>query len=194
MPSIADLISDLPEVSQSRLVASGFGVWVAWKGKLNNAVSNTLREYGALCISQKSEQALWFCNTPEVFRALARLQIWARVNPMPVFCEVIPMTFLMGYDMEYTVSISPELDRQDVRSPQDFEVVIHPKLKERIESQAGLSTLAVGAVEGLSSVEWLGLQADQGLDYETLRKWYFVIKPLAGWRIRKLFSAGAIFL
>jgi len=191
VPSISDLISDLPEVSQSRLVASGFGVWVVWKGKLNNAVSNTLREYGALCVAQKSEQALWFCNTPEVFRALARLQIWARVNPMPVFCEVMPMTFLMGYDMEHTVSISPELDRQDARFPQDFEVVIHPKLKDRVEAQAGLTTQGVGAVEGLSSVEWLGLQADQGLDYETLRKWYFVIKPLGrmadkeailGWR------------
>ncbi len=191
MSSITDLISRLPEISQSRLVASGFGVWVVWKGKLNNAVQNTLREYGALCVVSDAEQALWFCNTSEVFRALARLQIWAQVNPMPVFCEVIPMTFLVGYEMEFSVSISSELDKQNYGQPNEFEVVIHPKLKEKVDAVASLSTQGIGAVEELAPVEWLGLQADQGKDYETLRKWFYVIKPLGkladkeailGWR------------
>lgn len=191
MPTIAKLLDDLPEISQSRLVASGFGVWVAWKGKMNNAIQSTLREYGALCLAKDSDQALWFCNTVEVFRALARLQIWARVNPMPTFCQVVPLTFLMGYDMEFSVSLSPELDRQDCRVTDDFEIVIHPKLKDKLKGIPGLSTQPAGGYEGLASVEWLGLQADQGLDYETTRKWFFVIKPLGrmsdkesilGWR------------
>jgi len=191
VPNIAKLIDGLPEISQSRLVASGFGIWVAWNGNLNNAVDNTFREYGALSISRNSDQALWFCNSTEIFRALARLQIWARVNPIPVFCQVVPLTFLVGYDMKHSVSLSPELDRQDIRVPDDFEVVIHPKLKEKVASVAGLSTQVIGNVEGLSAVEWLGLQADQGLDYETDRKWYFIINPLGrmsdkdsilGWR------------
>ncbi|QJB58014.1 tetratricopeptide repeat protein [Pseudodesulfovibrio sp. zrk46] len=191
MPSIANLINELPEISQSRLVASGYGVWVTWKGKVHNSVVNTLREYGCLKITEELDQALWFCNSTEVFRALARLQIWARVNPMPVLVQVVPMTFLVGYDMEYSVSISPELDRQDSRYPQDFEVFIHPKLKDQVKALAGLDVQNVGSVEGLAGVEWLGLQADQGLDYETIRKWFFVIKPLGrmadkeailGWR------------
>lgn len=191
MPTIAKLLDDLPEISQSRLVASGFGVWVSWKGKLNNAVQNTLREYGALCISKDTDQALWFCNTPEVFRALARLQIWARVNPMSIFCQVVPLTFLVGYQMEHAISLSPELDRQETRVTDDFEVVIHPKLKSDVEAIPGLTTQVIGPVEGLASADWLGLHADQGLDYETVRKWYFVVKPLGrmsdkesilGWR------------
>lgn len=191
MPVIANLIEVLPEIDQSRLVASGFGVWVAWKGDLNHAVENTLQEYGALCITKENDQALWFCNTTEVFRALARLQIWARVNAMPVTFEVIPMTFLVGYEMEFSVSLSPELDRQDVRVTDDFEIYIHPKLKDKVESVPGLSTQMEGSADGLAAVEWLGLQADQGLDYETFQKWYFVIKPLGrmsdresivGWR------------
>lgn len=191
MPSIANLIEDLPEISQSRLVASGFGVWVVWKDTLNKAVNNTLREYGALLISEEDHQALWFCNTTEVFRALARLSIWARVNPMAVSCEVIPLTFLVDYDMVHSVSLSPELDRQDARTPSDFEVLIHPKLKTTVEEIHGLATQARGGVEGLAPVEWLELMADQGLDYETVRKWYFIIKSLGnpadkeasdGWR------------
>ncbi|CCH47342.1 tetratricopeptide repeat protein [Pseudodesulfovibrio piezophilus] len=191
MPSIAKLIDELPEISQSRLVASGFGVWVSWKGKLNNAVQNTLREYGALCIVKDTDQALWFCNTPEIFRALARLQIWARVNPMSIFCQVIPMTFLVGYAMEYAISLPPELERQETPVPDEFEVVVHPKLKGEVETIRGLTTHDAGMLEGLASVDWLGFHADQGLDYETIRKWYFVVKPLGrmsdkeailGWR------------
>ncbi len=191
MPTIAKLIDDLPEINQSRLVASGFGIWVAWKGTLNTSVDNTLREYGALCIGRESDQALWFCNSTEIFRALARLQIWARVNPMPVMCQVVPLTFLVGYEMEFSVSLSVELDRQDARVPDDFEILIHPKLKEKVSTVAGLEVKVVGNVDGLASVEWLGLHADQGLDYESIRKWYFIVKPLGhlsdkesiiGWR------------
>lgn len=191
MPAIVRLIEELPEINQSRLVASGYGIWVAWKGALNNAVENTLQEYGALCVARESDQALWFCNTQEIFRALARLQVWARVNPIPVFCQVVPLTFLVGYDMEYTVSLSVELDRQDATPSADFEVLIHPKLKEKVNAIQGLSTESVGGVEDLANVEWLRLVADQGLDYETQRRWYYVIKPLGkmsdkesilGWR------------
>lgn len=191
MPSIVRLLDDLPEISQSRLVASGFGVWVSWRDKLNNAIHGTLREYGALCIAKDSDQALWFCNTTEVFRALARLQIWARVNPMAVTIEVVPMTLLVGYKMEHSVSISPELDRQDSVVLDDLQIFIHPKLKDDIKGTPGLSTSTLGSVEGLAPVDWLGLTADQGLDYETVCKWYFVVKPLGrmsdkeailGWR------------
>ncbi|MGL1862063.1 MAG: tetratricopeptide repeat protein [Pseudodesulfovibrio sp.] len=178
MPSIKKLIDQLPEISQSRLVASGFGVWVAWKGDLNKAVRSTLTEYGALIVAEESDQALWFCSSTEIFRALARLQIWARVNPIPAFCEVIPLTFLVGYEMEHSVSLSSELDRQDARIPSDFEVVVHPKLKDQVNGVIGLATEGLGNVEGLAPVDWLGLQVDQGLDYETNKKWFFLVKPL----------------
>ena len=191
MPSIIDLVEALPEISQSRLVAAGYGVWVVWKGDLNNTVENTLQEFGCLRISKESNQALWFCNSGEVFRALARLQVWARVNPMEVFCQVIPLTFLVGYDLQYSVSLSVELDRQTLRLPEVFDVVIHPKLKEDVHAMPGLTTSLAGNIDGLGNVDWLYLVADQGLDYETHLKWFFVIKPLGhtgdkesilGWR------------
>jgi tetratricopeptide (TPR) repeat protein len=191
VPTIAQLLDSLPVINQSRLVASGFGIWVAWKGNLHGAVDNTLQEYGALCVARDGEQALWYCNTVEVFRAIARLQVWARVNPMPVFCQLVPLTFLVGYDLEYSVSLSVELDRQSVAPSDDFEVVIHPKLKAQVESVAGLTAEPAGRVEGLANVEWLRLVADQGLDYESTLRWFFILKPLGrmsdkdsilGWR------------
>jgi len=191
VPDIAKLIESLPEVSQSRLVASGYGIWVSWKGDLHNAVSNTFQEYGALCLARQNDQALWFCNTDEVFRAVARLQVWTRVNPTPVFCQLVPLTFLVGYDLEFTVSLSVELDRQSITVPDEFELVVHPKLKEKVNSVQGLSTENVGGIDGLANVEWLKLTADQGLDYESMRKWFFIVKPLGkmsdkesilGWR------------
>ena len=191
MPTIANLLEKLPVINQSRLVASGFGIWVVWKGDQHGAVDNTLQEYGALCVAKDGEQALWYCNTVEVFRAIARLQVWARVNPMKVFCQLVPLTLLVGYDLTYSVSLSVELDRQSVASPSDFEVVIHPKLKEQVQTVPGLTTEPTGSREGLSNVEWLRLVADQGLDYESTRRWFFIIKPLGrmsdkesilGWR------------
>ena len=191
MPSIINLVEALPEISQSRLVAAGYGVWVVWKGDLNHTVENTLQEFGCLHLSRESNQGLWFCNTGEVFRALARLQVWARVNPMDAHCQVIPLTFLVGYDLQYSVSMAMELEKQDVRPTGDFEVVIHPKLKREVEAIAGLTTEAAGQQDGMANEEWLYLVADQGLDYETHRKWYFIIKPLGhtadkesilGWR------------
>ncbi|BCS87470.1 tetratricopeptide repeat protein [Pseudodesulfovibrio sediminis] len=191
MPSIGKLIDGLPEISQSKLVASGYGIWVAWKGTLHNSVEKTLQEYGALCVAKDTDQALWFCNTVEVFRAMARLQVWGRLNPMSVIFQIMPLTFLVGYDLEYSVSLSVELDRQNVVAPDELEVVIHPKLKENIQSVPGLSSEKIGGIDGLANVEWLRLNVDQGLDYETLRKWYFIIKPLGrmadkeailGWR------------
>ncbi len=180
MPSIYKLIDQLPEIDQSRLVASGFGVWVAWKGDLNKAVRNTLQEYGSLLIAEEDDQALWFCNTTEIFRALARLLIWSKVNKIPVFCQAVPLTFLVDYDMGYSVSLSSELDRQDALIPNDFQIYIHPKLKDKVESVAGLSIEPRSGGDSLASLEWLNLVVDQELDYETVCKWYYVIKPLGG--------------
>lgn len=191
MPSISDLVEALPEISQSRLVSAGYGVWVVWKSEQNTTLENTLQEFGCLCVARQQNQALWFSNSSEVFRALARLQVWARVNPMDGFCEVFPLTFLMGYDLQSSVSLAMELENQSVRSSGDFEVLIHPKLKNEVQGIAGLTTEPAGPVEGTAAEEWQNLVADQGLDYETRFKWYYIIKPLGhtadkdsilGWR------------
>ncbi|WP_243545814.1 tetratricopeptide repeat protein [Pseudodesulfovibrio tunisiensis] len=191
MPTIAKLADQLPEITQSRLVASGYGVWMVWSGKMNAAIGGTLREYGVIEVVREEDQALWFCNTVEVFRAVARLQIWAKVNNLKVFCQIFPMTMLVGYSMEFSMSLAAELDRQTAKTPSEFEVWIHPKLKDAVAGVPGLSTREWGQLEGLAPVDWLALNVDQSLDYESTLRWYFIIKPLGrmtdkesivGWR------------
>lgn len=192
MYGLSSLLQALPTISQSRLVSSGFGLWMVWPGSLNTAVSHTLRDYGIMVMKEESNQALWYSHSPEVFRALARLQVWARLNPMAVFCQVLPVTFLAGYNLEITISAPTEFARQQVEPPDEFEVWVHPKLKDQVAGITGLDLVqAGGTVAGLASVPWMRLSADSGLDYETTLSWFFVIKPLGrmgdkesiiGWR------------
>ncbi|KAB1443595.1 tetratricopeptide repeat protein [Pseudodesulfovibrio senegalensis] len=191
MPSLSSLLAELPEIKQSRMVSSGLGVWMAWSGKKHNAIENTMRDYGALLMTEDNNQALWFCPDNEVLRAVARLQNWARVNSLPAFCQVFPVTFLVAPDLSISLSVPQEIKVQDVVAPSDFEVWLHPKLKEQVASVKGLAVRPANAMDGLAPLEWNTLHADSGLDYESMLKWYFIIKPLGklgdkesiiGWR------------
>ncbi|MGE4293423.1 MAG: tol-pal system YbgF family protein [Desulfovibrio sp.] len=206
MSSISSLLQALPKVSQSRMIGSGYGVWLVWGGSLNTAVPHTLKDYGAIPMAQSEGQALWLSPTPEIFRALARLQIWARLNPMPLFCQVVPVTVLVGYDLTLSMALPSELGKQVVDAPKEFEVWVHPKLGEALQHISGLSMQQKGAMAGLANADWRLFDADEGLDYETLLNWFFVIKPVGrmgekdsimGWRawadeIKKLFGRLSI--
>jgi len=173
------------------MVSSGLGVWMTWSGKMHNAIEHTMRDYGALLMAEESNQALWFCPNNEVLRAVARLQIWARVNTLGAFCQVFPVTFLVGYDMSISLSLPQELLNQHISAPGEFEVWIHPRLSEQVTAVKGLSLKPAGKMEGLASLDWKLLHSDSGLDYESTLRWFFIIKPLGklgdkesiiGWR------------
>ncbi|WP_415519554.1 MAG: tetratricopeptide repeat protein [Desulfovibrio aminophilus] len=179
MYNLSVLLQSLPHIQQSRLVGSGYAAWLSWSGAPNTSMAHTLKDYGGVLMAQDTGQALWFFPGMEVFRAVARLQIWSRLNAMPMLCQVVPATFLVGYDFALSLSLSPELTGQQANPGQDFAVWIHPKLKEAVESIPGLDLKPGPGVTGFaSSVQWLQFHADQGLDYETSLGWFFVIKPL----------------
>ena len=178
MSSIHSLLQALPKVSQSRVIGSGFGVWLAWKGNLNTAASNTLQDFGCIPLVRESGQALWFSSTNDVFRVLARLHIWSRLNAMPLIAQVFPVTFQVGYDLVPSLSVPAEFSRQRVDVPNNFEAWIHPKCQENVKRIAGLSVLDRGAPTGMATLKWGLFQAEDGLDYETTLSWYFALKPL----------------
>jgi tetratricopeptide (TPR) repeat protein len=173
------------------MIYTGYGVWTTWTGQAQAALSQTLTDYGGLCLAQENNQGLWFFFSQEVFRPIARLQVWARLNAMPVFCEVLPVTLLVDYHLNLSVSASPELRNQDVSASDDFEVWVHPNMREQAQSVHGLSVREAKMLPGMANVNWLLLSADQGLDYETALGWYMAMTPLgnpsdkafiAGWR------------
>ncbi len=191
MSSIHSLLQALPKVSQSRMIGSGFGVWLAWKGNLNTAVAQSMQDFGCMLMKEENGQSLWFSLGNNVFRALARLQIWSRLNAMPILCQVFPATLQVGYDLTRSLSVPAEFSRQQVDPPKNFEAWIHPKCQDTVQRIAGLGVLERGAPTGMATLNWALFQADDGLDYETTLSWYFALKPLGrmgdkesitGWR------------
>ncbi|MDR3641402.1 MAG: tetratricopeptide repeat protein [Humidesulfovibrio sp.] len=191
MYTLSTLMERLPSVSQARLISSGYGLWLVWSGSFNNAVGHTLRDHGLVQLVEDPCQGFWVSFNPEVFRALAKLQIWAKLNPLPLFCQVFPLTALVGYDMSLSTSVPRELLRQQAGVAEDLEVLVHPKLQEAVKSINGLSLGQPVSMQGLASLGWVSLSADQGLDYSSPANWYGVIRPLgrlgereaiAGWR------------
>lgn len=191
MYTFSTLLQRLPAVSQSRIISSGYGLWLMWNGSFNNAVGHTLRDHGMIQLVEDPCQSFWVSFTPDVFRALAKLQIWSKLNPVPLFCQVLPVTVQVGYDLTLSASVPKEFGRQQVDAPQDLEVWIHPKFQDAVKQVHGISLGPSSTMQGLSNSGWAGLIADQGLDYESPMNWYGVIRPLgrlgeresiAGWR------------
>lgn len=191
MYTLSTLLERLQSVSQARLISSGYGLWLVWSGSFNNAVGHTLRDHGLVQLVEDPCQSIWVSFNPEVFRALAKLQIWAKLNPLPLFCQVFPVTALVGYDMNLSVSVPRELARQQAGVADDLEVLLHPKVNEGLKAINGLSFGQVASMQGLAHVGWTHMVTDQGMDYSSPTNWYGVIRPLgrlgereaiAGWR------------
>lgn len=191
MYTLSTLLERLQGVPQARLISSGYGLWMVWSGSFNNAVGHTLRDHGLVQLVEDPCQSLWLSFTPEVFRAMAKLQIWARLNPLPLFCQVFPVTALVGYDMSLSASVPREIGRQQAGVAEDLEVLLHPKLAESVRGVHGLSLGQAVSMQGLANVGWAPLVSDQGLDYSSPANWFGVIRPLgrlgereaiAGWR------------
>ncbi|MEA4856747.1 tetratricopeptide repeat protein [Solidesulfovibrio sp.] len=188
---ITHLLDKLPHVATSRMVHSGIGVWVAWEGQLDAAFDGMLLDYGGFRMADALGQALWFFCGDEGLRALARIHVWGRVNPMPIFIEVFPASLLVGQKFDRTLSISVELSRQHTIPPENLDILIHPALKPQLAGNPGLSSTPVKPASGLARVAFERFEADPGLSYESGLSWLGVLRPLGdplsrgtaeGWR------------
>jgi tetratricopeptide (TPR) repeat protein len=189
MPQISLLLKQLPSLKESRMVANGFGLWVAWKGDVNPSVAQTLTDYGGMHITAERHQSLWFFFSSDVFLALSRLEIWARLNPLPVFAQVFPAKLLLGFKLEVAFSVDTTIAAQESLVPEEFEVWLHPKAEAVAKSIPGLAFKDATALRGLASVPWTHLQADPRLPYQSSLGWFLVLKPL-GNPLDKAFQTG----
>jgi len=191
MYTLSTLLERLPNVSQARLISSGYGLWLVWQGSFNNAIGHTLRDHGLVQLVEDPCQSLWVGFDEDIFRALAKLQIWSKLNPLPLFCQVFPVTALVGYDLNLGLSAARDLARQQAEVAGDLEVLVHPKFRDPVRNVNGLSLGPSASMQGLAAPGWMPLIADQGLNYDSPASWYGIIKPLgrlgereaiAGWR------------
>ena len=174
------------------MVGSGFGVWVVWSGELTEAVPHTLQDYGGMPLAVEQNQAFWFFFTKDAFQALARLQVWAKLNALPVFAQIMPAKLLIGLRLERSLSVATDLYSQEAMEPKEFEVLVHPKAGEEIKGVPGITLQPVDQTMGMAAVSWSQLQADPRLGSAPSLGWYSVLKPLGnpldktfieGWRV-----------
>jgi tetratricopeptide (TPR) repeat protein len=191
MYSISRVLEKQPKISESRMVASGLCLWLVWEGKVSHIFNQSLRDHGGIFMAQDSNQALWFFFHNEAYRALARIQTWARLNPIKVFIQVMPGSLLVGYDLKTQASVAQDLRSQQISLPNEFQVWVHPSLIESASQEAGISFKDDKPMPGMAKGAWQLLTADPSFSYEPSQRWYFVVKPLGrpldkdytlGWR------------
>ncbi|WP_031483872.1 tetratricopeptide repeat protein [Maridesulfovibrio frigidus] len=191
MYQITSLFENLPVVSHSRMVNRGYGLWLVWEGRLDDSVTRSLTDFGGMLMSSGDNQAYWFFFSDDVFRVVARLQIWSKLNPMAVFVQLMPATLLVDYNLNLSLNVADEFTTQETALPSEFEVLIHPQLSPDVKAITGLNLQDERLASGLSRSGWLTLAPDQGLGYESLQSWYFVLIPVGspsdkdfikGWR------------
>jgi tetratricopeptide (TPR) repeat protein len=188
---IANLLEKLPQIPTTRMVHNAVCVWMAWDGELDSGVPTMLEEYGGLRMADAYGQALWFFCGEEGLRALGRIVVWGKVNPMRLFMEALPAALLVGPKFDRSLTMSVEFSRQHVSPGESLEVLLHPNLKAQLNMLPGLSCQPTKPTMGLARVAFERLDADTALAYEPGLIWYCVLRPLGdplsrntaeGWR------------
>ncbi|TVM17402.1 tetratricopeptide repeat protein [Oceanidesulfovibrio indonesiensis] len=187
--SLSSLIKKLPQFKESRMVAAGFAVWASWSTDLNPAVGKTLADYGGLLIANERRQALWFFFTKDVFLALAKLEVWSRLNPLKAYVQVVPAKLLVDMKLQLSMSLESSLANQDAPTPEEFQAWMHPKLVETLKGTPGIELRDAPKKTGLARLEWKTLHADPRLPYQSSMGWYLVLKPV-GNPLDKSFQQG----
>jgi len=175
----ATLLKDLPTLHEYRMSATGYAVWLVWSGELTEAIPSTFRDYGGVEISADRNQAVWYFWSRDVFQAAARLQVWANLNELPVFIQIMPTNLMIGFQGETALSIASELYSQQAMPPGDFEVWVHPKVRPDVENVPGIILEKVDRqITGMASAHWHRLSGDPRIGFRSSLGWYFILRPL----------------
>ncbi len=190
MPALADLLAKQPADREITVSAEGFALWLTWGGALSPNISQTLQDYGGLCVLGNASGALWFFFSGDALLALAKLAVWGKFNPQALTILAFPGTLQVGVGQSLSISMDSGLAKQDVEIPgSGIQIWIHPKLRENSANTPGLSFIAASLLPGMARLKWLLLDADPRLPYTSSQGWYAMLKPL-GNPLDKDFQAG----
>ena len=191
MNKLSTVLEKLPPIREARMVSAGYGIWMVYSGQLPPSITQTMNDYGAVLVVEEQGQAVWFCHGDDLFRGLARLQSFASVNPMPVLVEVMPVSLLVGYKLELSVSVPAELTLQTTLPPENLEIWVHPKFHKAVTDIPGLEMKKANQVSGLARADWEQFSSNPAQNYPPQMSWLFIFKPLGdpldkasfeGWR------------
>ena len=191
MPPLKALLQNQSNIAQGqeRRQAEGLVVWLTWRGTLNPSVLQTIQEYGGLGLTQDEQQGLWFFFQIDGFLSLARLQLWAKLQAMPLTVVVMKGVLAFGENQARQLRLEPELLNQTQEVPLAFNVWIHEHAAPLGQGLPGLNFEEDAQPEGLAQSKWHKLTADSRLPYQSSMGWYCVLKPL-GNPLEKGFQLG----
>lgn len=190
MPSIADLLESQPVQKEVTISSEGYVLWLVWHGEPAPTVSQTLQDYGGLCVVSGENQALWYFFSVDALLALAKLVVWGKYNPLAMSIQAMPGTLRVGVAQSLCVVLDKNLGRQEVSDPGSGVLVwIHPKLRDIGANMPGLSYTAGEGNPGMARIKWTLLGADARLPYASSQGWYALLRPL-GNPLDKAFQAG----
>ncbi len=191
MPLLKTLLQDQPVIpqGQERRQADGLAVWLTWRDELNASVLQTLQEYGGLCLFQEGQRSLWFFFQVDGFLSLARLQLWAKLQAMPLTVVVLKGTLVFGEGQTSQMRLAPELLEQNQDPPQNFNIWVHSEAAALGQGLPGLTFEPDPQPDGLTGPSWHKLSADSRLPYQSGMGWYCILKPL-GNPLEKGFQLG----
>ena len=191
MPLLKTLLKDQPVIAegQERRQAEGLVIWLTWRDGLNPSVTQAIQEYGGLCLAQEEQQSLWFFFQIDGFLSLARLQLWAKLQAMPLSVVVMRGTLAFGENQARHLRLEPDLLEQSQEIPQNFNVWIHTATVPMAQGLPGLIFEVDSQPVGLAAATWHKLTADSRLPYQSSMGWYCVLKPL-GNPLEKGFQLG----
>lgn len=190
MPSIADLLESQPVQKEVTISSEGYALWLVWHGEPAPTVSQTLQDYGGLCVVSSENQALWYFFSADALLALAKLVVWGKYNPLAMSVQAMPGTLRVGVGQTLCVVLDKNLGRQEVSDPGSGVLVwVHPKLREIGANLPGLSYTPGEGNAGMARLKWTLLGADARLPYASSQGWYALLRPL-GNPLDKAFQAG----
>lgn len=189
MFKLASLTQKQARIRESRMSTSGYAAWVVWTDQLTEAIPHTFQDYGGMPMVEESNQALWFFFTTDVFKAMARLQVWAKLNELPVFIQVFQTQLKVGFQLEGEIAVPTDLNAQEALKPDEFQIWVHTSCFESADGIPGIKLNDAKPYSGLAQGPWAHLAADARLGYESGLGWYGVLRPL-GNPLDKNFAEG----
>lgn len=189
MPTLSALQSRLSGADDVQMKAEGYALWLVWTGEINPVIPQTLEDYGGIALVEEPQQGLWFFFSTEVFLAAARLSVWTRFNSLVMLLQIFPATFEAGEDYSRNIVFDKGFSAQNLTPRSEFQVWAHASLKGQVDAAPGLKLVESPLPEGMTPGNWLLLEADARLPYQSTQGWYALLHPM-GNPLEKEFQIG----
>ncbi len=190
MAKLIDLIEKaLPKDLALSREGPGIAAWVSWADELDHSVEQAFQDYGGTPVVREHSSGVWFFFSTEVFLAVARSLLWAKMHKFDVSIVLLPAKIYISETGRRGISLDESFLTQSEPPHDGFNIRVHPTIEAMGQGIPGLVFEAAPTPPGLVKANWFSMFADSRLSYRTNFGWYCILKPL-GNPLEKSFQVG----